>query len=285
MSTEPDHAPRSHSNVWPYLIVGASVLLGLTLMTDQAFRLSASYDEVTYLKVAADWWRTGNQESISRMGSPLTFWKIQQAPTLWLLDRAGHSEWVDDPIRHQSELLPWVRIGGLWIWVVALLVAAEWSRRLYGPRAMATTAILFALGPNLLAHGSLSTMETPLLACSVGMFFPFWLFLKSNDRRYFWATAALGGLSMSCKFTTVLYPPILGTLWAVNLWINPSEGSDPSMKLRRVWEIARKCCGRDGSLCRINDRDEPGGDGLLDDHRQRPKGLAPVPRREVAPST
>ena len=35
------------------------------------------------------WWRTGEQDSITRMGSPLTFWKIQQAPTLWTLDRAG----------------------------------------------------------------------------------------------------------------------------------------------------------------------------------------------------
>ena len=95
------------------------------------------------------------------MGSPLTFWKLQQAPVLWLLDRAGRGALIDDPIGRQAELLPLVRVGALWVWLVALGLTAWWSRRLYGPRAMTLAAWFFALGPNLLAHGSLVTMELP----------------------------------------------------------------------------------------------------------------------------
>ena len=67
---------------------------------------SATYDEVAYLRVAARWWRTGDQAEITRMGSPLTFWKLQQVPVLWLLDHLGHRDWIDDPIGHQRQLLP-----------------------------------------------------------------------------------------------------------------------------------------------------------------------------------
>src|SRR3954447_6340218 len=107
---------------WSLGVVAVSTLLGLGLMADQAFRMSATYDEVAYLRVAAHWWRTGDQEAITRMGSPLTFWKIQQVPVLWALDRAGFGHLVDDPIRHQQAVLPLVRIGSLWILAVALLL-------------------------------------------------------------------------------------------------------------------------------------------------------------------
>ncbi len=168
--------------------------------------------------MAARWWRTGDQDGITRMGSPLTFWKLQQVPVLWALDQTGHRALVDDPIGHQQELLPLVRLWSLWIWLVALFLTADWSRQLYGPLAMAMAAWLFALAPNLLAHAGLVTMELPLLACTTAMFFLFWRFLQTGSRPLFWATAALGGLSWSCKYTTVLVPPILGLLWWIDDW-------------------------------------------------------------------
>ena len=97
-------------SVWSWLTALAA-LVGLALIVDAIFSSSATYDEVAYLRVAARWWRTGDQSEITRMGSPLTFWKLQQVPVLWLLDRLHHREWIDDPIGHQSELLPLVRLG------------------------------------------------------------------------------------------------------------------------------------------------------------------------------
>src|SRR5829696_644073 len=102
---------------WCLAAVGLAAVVGLGLMLDSLRRSSATYDEVKYLEVAARWWRTGDQEEISRMGSPVTFWKLQQAPVLWALDRSGRRAWVDDPVRYQAELLPVARAGGLWIWV------------------------------------------------------------------------------------------------------------------------------------------------------------------------
>src|SRR5947209_13409615 len=100
-------------------LVVAAAAVGLALVWGTLWESSATYDEVAYLRIAARWWRTGDQDEITRMGSPLTFWKVQQAPVLWTLDRLGLRSWVDDPIGHQERLLPVVRLGGLWIWLVA----------------------------------------------------------------------------------------------------------------------------------------------------------------------
>ena len=228
MGKEPSPPPPPDASpAWCFVVVAASAALGLVLMADEAVRMSATYDEVTYLQVAARWWRTGAQDSITRMGSPLTFWKVQQAPTLWLVDRLGFGGWVDNPIVHQEKLLPVIRIGGLWIWLVALLVTANWARQLHGPRAMAMASTLFALSPNLLAHGSLITMELPLLACTTATFHGFCSFLKRQRKIDFWAGAGFAGLAMSCKFTTILIPPILGLVWAIDLWPGRDEGSAP----------------------------------------------------------
>jgi 4-amino-4-deoxy-L-arabinose transferase-like glycosyltransferase len=211
---EPDAAtPREGASPRQLAAVAAAVLVGLVLMADGLGRSSATYDEVAYLRVAARWWRTGDQEVISRMGSPLTFWKLQQAPTLWLLDRLGRAGWIDDPIAHQAELLPALRLGTLWIWAVAAGLTALWARRLFGPNAMVMATWMFALGPNLLAHGPLLTMEMPMTAASAGVLLLFWRWIETGERKWFWMSAAACGLAFSLKFTAVVLPPLLGLAW------------------------------------------------------------------------
>ena len=223
MGMEPNHPQstagtlRAASSVWSW-VTALAALVGLALIVDASFSNSATYDEVTYLRVAAHWWRTGDQSEITRMGSPLTFWKLQQAPVLWLLDRADYGDWIDNPIGHQQELLPLARLGSAWIWLIAFALTVAWSRRSHGPRAMALAAWLFALSPNLIAHGALATMEFPLVAATTAIFWLFWRFLETNRWSWFWTAAAVGGLAFSCKFTAILVPPILGAVWWFARW-------------------------------------------------------------------
>jgi 4-amino-4-deoxy-L-arabinose transferase-like glycosyltransferase len=213
---EPGSTPGAFS-AWHWLTLLA-VLVGLALSIDAIFQSSATYDEVAYLRIAARWWRTGDQTEITRMGSPLTFWKLQQVPVLWTLDHIGQREWIDEPIANQRKLLPIVRLGSLWIWLLAIATTAAWARQSYGPRAMALAAWLFALSPNLIAHGTLATMELPLVAATTVMFWFFWRFLDSPRWRWFWISACAAGLAFSCKFTAVVFPPILGVMWWLSSW-------------------------------------------------------------------
>jgi 4-amino-4-deoxy-L-arabinose transferase-like glycosyltransferase len=210
--------------MWARVVVLGVSALGIALMVQAAMVSSATYDEVAYLRIASEWWRRGETSEITRMGSPLTFFKLQAAPAFFVLDHIGLGGLIDRPIVDQASLLPIVRMAGLWIWLVAFGLTAAWSRRLYGPRAMAFAAVLFALSPNLLAHGSLMTMEMPLIAATVGVFFLFWNFLRLGDTpsfergKWFVASAVVAGLAFSCKFTAVVYPPILGLIWALDVW-------------------------------------------------------------------
>ena len=97
----------------------------------------------------------------------------------------------------------------------------------------------FALSPNLLAHGALLTMETPLVATSAGVFFLFWRFLVEGRRRDFALAAALAGLAFSCKFTAVLWPPLLALVW----WIDLRAQAERSARSARRRASARECWG------------------------------------------
>jgi Dolichyl-phosphate-mannose-protein mannosyltransferase len=223
MGMDPRHMVKAASTPGPYVsgwialaVLGA--IVGLVLLYGTCRAASATYDEVAYLRVAARYWRAGDQSEITRMGSPLTFWKLQQLPVLWMLDRLGYGTWSDDPIGHQRALLPVVRLGSLWIWLVALALTAAWSRHCHGVRAMALAAWIFALSPNLIAHGALVTMELPLVACTTGMFYLFWRFLESSTPPYFWAAAVLGGLAFSCKYTALIFPVIFAGMWWAARW-------------------------------------------------------------------
>lgn len=196
-----------------WLATALAGAVGLGLLIDAARSNSATYDEPLYLKTAAHWRRTGDDLEIVRVGSPLLFWKLQQAPTLWLFDRFGRREWVDEPIAHPADSLPLLRIGALWIWLVAWGTTTAWARRAWGRRAMVFAAWWFALSPNLIAHGSLLTMETPLIACAAVVFWTFREFLTQGRRRWFWVSAAFCGLAFSCKFTAIVFPPMLGAIW------------------------------------------------------------------------
>src|SRR4051794_35889042 len=110
--------PPIASLIWTWLTVLAA-LVGLMLIVDTSLASSATYDEVTYLRIAAYWWRTGDQSEITRMGSPLTFWKLQQVPIMCLLDHLGYGDWIDQPMYYQQELLPLARLGSAWIWLLA----------------------------------------------------------------------------------------------------------------------------------------------------------------------
>ena len=92
---------------------------------------------------------------------------------------------------------------------------------------MALAAWLFALSPNLIAHGSLVTMELPLAAATTAMFWLFWRFLDTKHWRWLWAAAAAAGVAFSCKFTAILFPPILFVVWWLARWHDGERHATP----------------------------------------------------------
>ena len=218
---EPRAASAPHaadaSRAWWIAAVPGAALVGLALLIGPIRASSATYDEVAYLRIAAEWWRTGDQEEIGRMGSPLTFWKLQQAPTLWLLDRTGRGAWIDEPIAHQAELLPIVRLGALWIWLVAFALTTGWAwsasrRPRGGDGGLAVRPEPEPAGPRRPDHDGAAPrrgLDGVDPSSSGGSW-------RRAEAGPFLLSAAAAGLAFSCKFTTVLLPPILGLAWFVD---------------------------------------------------------------------
>ena len=290
MTTPPDEIAPPRTPAWAWAGTLLALLVGTGLAADAALRSSSTYDEVTYLRVAADWWRTGRQGEITRMGSPVLFWKWQQAPVLFALDRAGLGAMVDRPLDHQPTLLPLVRLWSLVFYASALLTTAGWARRMYGPAAMVAAATMFALSPSLIGHGSLATMELPLVALTAGMGWLAWEWLRSGDRRCFAGAAALAGLAFSCKYTAILYPGLIGMSYYVDRWRSGRRPKlrDAVLKVVAFTAImaATNLCATAFDLGPISDRptDHPALDARLSGRARefaRRVITAPIPR-EVA---
>ena len=142
--------------------------------------MSATYDEVTYLKKVA---RTGGgpaSRTRSRgWGSPLTFWKLQQWPR-----RSGRSTAWGSGLDRRPDRPPGGAIArsgsaSSWIWLLALLLAAYWARTaLRAPGDGDGLGRLRPLAPTCWPTGPCCTMEMPLVASSSAMLFAFWSFLK-----------------------------------------------------------------------------------------------------------
>jgi hypothetical protein len=223
-------------------IILLPLMIGLILLNGPIHRNSATYDEVTYYRLAIDWWKTGADESITRMGSPVTFWKWQSLPALIWLDWSGEFNDLHEPLDQLPSLLPVFRLSALWIWGLGLWASQYWAWRLNGHKAALFTGICYASGPNLLAHGSLITMECPLWVFWTLSFIGISNFISKRSRKSLALGSIFAGIAFSMKFTAVLIP----FLFLAILWIKESlESSGNLLKCEFKFWIRSliKSCG------------------------------------------
>jgi len=193
-------------------------LIGTILLAGSIHENSATYDEVAYSRIACRWWRGGGQAEITRMGSPVTFWKWQAAPALAWLDTNGHGDWIDDPHTHLPQLLPWLRASSTWLWFLGLIAVQVWAWRAYGSNAGIFSGLAYVLGPNMRAHGALMTMETPLWTFVTIATMCLCERLRTGSRTWAIASAVAAGTAFSMKFTAVALPFLFAGTMACRDW-------------------------------------------------------------------
>lgn len=181
-------------------------ILGILLMIPVVLKNSATYDEVAYARIACQWYRGESTTEITRMGSPVSFWKVQSLPGLTVLNMLGHAELIKDPHNHLPRLLVWLRFSALWCWLLALWATQGWALWQSGRKTAWMCGFLFALGPNFMAHGSLITMEMPLTAFWTLALLSFQAYIKNPRSLFILASGIFAGLAFSMKFTGFLLP-------------------------------------------------------------------------------
>jgi hypothetical protein len=149
------------------------------------------------------------------MGSPVSFWKWQSLPGLLFLEWTGREELLSEPVKNLPELLVCLRFSSLWCWLFCLWVTQVWVVRRTGRRAAFWVGLFFAIGPNLMAHGSILTMEMPLTAFWTLTFLSFELYLIQKKPRFLLFAGIAAGLSFSMKFTGFLLPFLIATTYFI----------------------------------------------------------------------
>lgn len=112
----------------------------------------------------------------------------------------------------------WGRIMIILLTMSAGFVVYVWTKEIFGdPVAGLIALILFALSPNILAHGRLTTLDMGVAAFSLFALYAWWKFVQSPTRKNLLiSTILLGALHLS-KFSSLFFIPVFGlmALWAI----------------------------------------------------------------------
>jgi hypothetical protein len=147
---------------WLLAVIAVSSLWCVTASR----RLSATFDEPTYIRLGLESWHTGTSRKLLDLGTMPLPAHLDTLP-LYVCER-----WRGQPFdleRDLARLLPIARLGTLPFWWLLLIASWVAARRIAGPWAGRLAVLLLACEPNLLAHASLATTDIPVTAALMGL--------------------------------------------------------------------------------------------------------------------
>ena len=133
-------------------------------------RLSATFDEPTYITYGLESWRTGSYKRLIDLGTMPLPSRVQTLPLyLWERDRGEPF----DTARDLERVLPVARLGTLPFWWLLLVYGCLTVRQMAGVWGGRLAVSFLACEPNLLAHASLATTDVALSACLLALLYHF----------------------------------------------------------------------------------------------------------------
>jgi hypothetical protein len=180
-------------------------------------RLSATFDEPTYVRLGLESWHTGSSGRLLDLGTMPLPMHLDTLP-IYLWER-----WREEPldaVHDLDRLLPVARLGTLPFWW--LLLAYGWciARRVAGPWGGRIAVVLLAFDPNLLAHATLATSDIPVTACLLALLYHFQSGRDVSWGRRVGLPACWFALAVLCKASALTF----GILGMVVVGIASREG-------------------------------------------------------------
>ncbi|HTU18607.1 MAG TPA: hypothetical protein VMG10_11150 [Gemmataceae bacterium] len=131
-------------------------------------RLSATFDEPTYIRLGLESWRTGSYKSLLDLGTMPLPPRIQTFP-LHLWERWSGETF--DPVQDLDRLLPAARLAALPFWWLLLVYGWLAGRQMAGAWGGRVAVAFLACEPNLLAHATLATTDVAVSACLLALLY------------------------------------------------------------------------------------------------------------------
>jgi hypothetical protein len=174
----------------------AWALAGSVWCVSASARLSATFDEPTYVRLGLESWRTGTSRKLLDLGTmPLPV----HAHTLPLY---AWERWRGEPFdvdRDLDRLLPVARLMILPFWWLLLVYGWRAGCEMGGPWGGRLAVAFLACEPNLLAHASLATTDIAVTAAVVVLLFHFRRGRDGGWWRRVGVPAACFALTVLCK--------------------------------------------------------------------------------------
>ncbi|WP_442817125.1 glycosyltransferase family 39 protein [Streptomyces sp. NBC_01334] len=147
---------------------------------------------VAFARPHVDPWFTGTQEAAGRH----------------LLYESGNDPW---------RLMLWARLPVIALTLLFGLVVFAFTRDLAGPAPALTALALYALSPDVVAHGSLATLDVPAAGFLLTSVWLLWRARDGGARRYLPLAGAALGAALATKMSTLPAVPVLAALAALSV--------------------------------------------------------------------
>jgi 4-amino-4-deoxy-L-arabinose transferase-like glycosyltransferase len=209
------------------------LILGLVLVQQVPGILdqSPTFDEKYHLFAGYDFLHTGRAGYLPE--HPPLIWSLLALPLLALnVERpVGTPNKGDFAHRFLFEntigpgrMLLWSRLMASGLTLLLVFAVYRWSKDLWGSRAGWLAALLAALNPSLIAHGSLVTNDVGVSAFFFLAVYAFWRFLKTPSPGRLLMAGSMAGLALSSKFSGIAIVPVLAVLGFVYLLDRERQG-------------------------------------------------------------
>lgn len=133
-------------------------------------RLSATFDEPTYVRLGLESWRTGTSRRLLDLGTMPLPVHAQTLP-LYIWERARGTPFDVD--QDFDRMLHIARVAALPFWWLLLVYGYLIGRQIAGPWGSRLAVAFLACEPTLLAHASLATTDVAVTGCLLAFFYHF----------------------------------------------------------------------------------------------------------------
>lgn len=109
-----------------------------------------------------------------------------------------------------------IRIIIFWPRIVAVLTATLlgivvflWAKDAFGPKAGILALVLYCFEPNIIAHGSIATLDIPMTFFVFASFYTMWKFMQNWRFRFLALSSIFISLAIMTKYTALIFVPLL----------------------------------------------------------------------------
>ncbi|WP_329334454.1 phospholipid carrier-dependent glycosyltransferase [Streptomyces sp. NBC_01352] len=138
-------------------------------------------------------------------------------------------KWGNDP----WELMLWARLPVIALTLLFGLVVFAFARELAGPVGALVALALYAFSPDVIAHGSLATLDVPMAGFLLTSVWLLWR-ARRRPRLYLPLASVALGAALATKMSALAAFPVLLVLAAVSMWCASAGSADRRTRLLRA---------------------------------------------------